>query len=72
MPFTIKETSLPGVILVRPKKFGDERGFFMETYKASDFLNAGLPGIFTQDNHSRSVKGVLRGLHYQLPPFAQA
>ncbi|MHB2155235.1 dTDP-4-dehydrorhamnose 3,5-epimerase [Calditrichota bacterium GD2] len=72
MPFTIKETSLPGVILVTPKKFGDERGFFMETYKASDFLNAGLPGIFTQDNHSRSVKGVLRGLHYQLPPFAQA
>ncbi len=72
MPFTIKETSLPGVLLVTPKIFGDERGFFMETYKASDFLNAGLPGIFTQDNHSRSVKGVLRGLHYQLPPFAQA
>ncbi len=72
MPFTVKETSLPGVLLVTPKKFGDERGYFMETYKASDFLNAGLPGIFTQDNHSRSVKGVLRGLHYQLPPFAQA
>ncbi len=72
MPFTVKETSLPGVLLVTPKMFGDERGFFMETYKASDFLNAGLPGIFTQDNHSRSVKGVLRGLHYQLPPYAQA
>lgn len=72
MPFTVKETNLPGVLLVTPKMFGDERGFFMETYKASDFLNAGLPGIFTQDNQSRSVKGVLRGLHYQLPPYAQA
>ena len=72
MPFTVKKTTLPDVLLVTPKVFGDERGFFMETYKASDFLNAGLPGIFTQDNHSRSVKGVLRGLHYQLPPFAQA
>lgn len=72
MPFTVTKTALPDVLLVTPKVFGDERGFFMETYKASDFLNAGLPGIFTQDNHSRSVKGVLRGLHYQLPPYAQA
>ncbi len=72
MPFTIENTSLPGVVLVKPKVFGDERGFFMETYKASDFANLELPAIFTQDNHSRSIKGVLRGLHYQLPPFAQA
>jgi len=60
------------VVLVKPRVFGDERGFFMETYKASDFANLELPAIFTQDNHSRSIKGVLRGLHYQLPPFAQA
>lgn len=72
MPFTVEKTSLPGVVLVKPRVFGDERGFFMETYKASDFANLELPAIFTQDNHSRSVKGVLRGLHYQLPPFAQA
>ncbi len=72
MPFTVKETILPDVKLVIPKVFGDDRGFFMETYKASDFANLELPAIFTQDNHSRSSKGVLRGLHYQLPPFAQA
>ncbi|NOX90324.1 MAG: dTDP-4-dehydrorhamnose 3,5-epimerase [Calditrichaeota bacterium] len=72
MPFLIEKTSLTGVVLVKPKLFGDDRGFFMETYKASDFANLGLPAVFTQDNHSRSGKGVLRGLHYQLPPFAQA
>ncbi len=72
MPFTVEKTTLPGVVLVKPKVFGDERGFFLEAYRASDFANLGLPAIFTQDNHSRSIKGVLRGLHYQLPPFAQA
>jgi len=57
--------------LIEPKVFEDERGFFMETYKAPDFVSAGIEGNFVQENHSRSSKGVLRGLHYQNPPFAQ-
>jgi dTDP-4-dehydrorhamnose 3,5-epimerase len=60
------KTDLPGVILVEPKVFGDERGFFMETYHGPRFAAAGIDLPFVQDNHSRSRKGVLRGLHYQL------
>ena len=71
MPFEFVKTSIPGVILVKPRVFGDERGFFMETYKKSDFEKAGIDTDFVQDNHSKSVKGVLRGLHYQLEPEAQ-
>ncbi|QUV99399.1 dTDP-4-dehydrorhamnose 3,5-epimerase [Chloracidobacterium sp. MS 40/45] len=58
-------TELPGVILIEPKVFRDERGFFLETYHASRFAQAGLEVTFVQDNHSRSVQGTLRGLHAQ-------
>jgi dTDP-4-dehydrorhamnose 3,5-epimerase len=63
---------LPEVVLFTPKVFGDERGFFYESFNACEFVEAtGLDHQFVQDNHSKSVKGVLRGLHYQLPPHAQ-
>lgn len=65
MKFT--ETSLPGVILIEPRVFGDTRGFFMETYRADAFKANGIDETFVQDNHSRSARGVLRGLHYQEP-----
>lgn len=71
MPFSFKNLEIPEVILVEPKVFGDERGFFMETYKTPDFVAFGITENFVQENHSRSTKGVLRGLHYQTPPFAQ-
>lgn len=60
------ETSLPGVLELEPKIFGDLRGFFMETYHAGQFAALGIPDVFVQDNHSRSSKGIVRGLHYQL------
>jgi dTDP-4-dehydrorhamnose 3,5-epimerase len=60
------ETTLPGVWELRPKIFGDARGFFMETYHAGQFSELGIPDVFVQDNHSRSARGILRGLHYQL------
>lgn len=65
-------TNLPEVILIKPKIHGDDRGFFMESYKKSLFYANGINDEFVQDNHSRSVGGVLRGLHYQLNPKAQA
>ena len=71
MPFEFKKLEIPDVILVEPKIFPDDRGFFLESYKASDFIKNGITEKFVQDNHSRSCKGVLRGLHYQLNPFAQ-
>ncbi len=71
MPFSFRNLQIPEVILVEPKVFEDERGFFMETYKTPDFVASGINGNFVQENHSRSSKGVLRGLHYQTPPFAQ-
>lgn len=65
-------TSIPEVLVLEPKVFGDERGYFMETYSRRAFKEAtGLDVVFVQDNHSRSTQGVLRGLHYQLPPHAQ-
>ena len=57
---------LPGVLLIEPMVFSDERGFFMETYHAKKYAEAGIPGPFVQDNHSHSQRGTLRGLHYQL------
>jgi dTDP-4-dehydrorhamnose 3,5-epimerase len=72
MPFSFKKLEIPGLVLIEPRVFEDGRGFFMETYKAPDFAAAGINGSFVQENHSRSSKGVLRGLHYQNPPFAQA
>jgi dTDP-4-dehydrorhamnose 3,5-epimerase len=62
----IIETSLPGVVVLEPKKIGDSRGFFLETYREDFLVDAGISQRFIQDNHSRSGKGVLRGLHYQL------
>ena len=66
-PLKILETGLPGVLLIEPKVFGDDRGFFMETYRADVMGEAGITDAFVQDNHSRSARGVLRGLHYQEP-----
>lgn len=71
MPFTFKRLSIPDIILIEPKTFKDERGFFMETYKKSDFVENGISDEFVQDNYSHSVKGILRGLHYQKHPKAQ-
>ena len=56
-----------GAVIVEPQVFGDERGFFMETWRRDNFAAAGIDADFDQDNHSRSVRGVLRGLHYQQP-----
>jgi len=62
----VTPTAHPEVLLVEPDVFSDPRGFFMETFHAKKFAEAGLPAEFLQDNHSHSVRGVLRGLHYQL------
>jgi len=72
MPFTFRELAISGIIVIEPRVFHDERGFFMETYKSEDFVGAGVTTQFVQDNHSRSKYGVLRGLHFQQEPFAQA
>jgi len=71
MPFIFKRLEIPDVVLIEPKIFGDDRGFFMETYKYSEFRKNGIEYGFVQDNHSKSRKGVLRGLHYQLRPMEQ-
>ncbi|EET1485444.1 dTDP-4-dehydrorhamnose 3,5-epimerase, partial [Escherichia coli] len=66
------KTEIPDVLIFEPKVFGDERGFFMESFNQRQFEEiVGRKISFVQDNHSKSKKGVLRGLHYQLPPFAQ-
>lgn len=62
---TVRETSLPGVLVVEPRVFGDARGFFVERYQAGRYAEAGIPATFVQDNHSRSTRGTLRGLHFQ-------
>lgn len=68
----VTSTAIPGVLLLEPRLFGDERGFFLESFNQRAFNEAtGLDVTFVQDNHSRSAKGVLRGMHYQLPPHAQ-
>lgn len=72
MPFEFEKLEIEGLVLIKPKAFGDERGFFMESYKKSEFVKNGIDCDFVQDNHSKSVKGVLRGLHYQVAPKAQA
>ncbi len=72
MPFEFERQSIPDVILVKPKVFGDNRGFFMETYKKSEFVANGIDVEFNQDNHSKSSAHVLRGLHYQAKPYGQA
>ena len=72
MPFEFERQKIRDVVLIKPKVFGDNRGFFTETYKKSEFLASGIDVEFNQDNHSKSVRGVLRGLHYQVEPYAQA
>lgn len=72
MPFEFERQKIRDVILVKPKVFGDNRGFFMEAYKKSDFFKNGIDVEFNQDNHSKSSRSVLRGLHYQAKPFGQA
>lgn len=71
MPFRFEPLEIPDVILIESKFFKDERGFFKETYKKSEFVKAGVKQNFVQDNHSFSQKDTLRGLHFQNPPHSQ-
>jgi dTDP-4-dehydrorhamnose 3,5-epimerase len=71
MPFEFVPLEIPGLVLVKPRIFDDGRGFFLELYKHSDFVRAGIGEHLVQDNYSRSAKGVLRGLHYQKNPMGQ-
>ena len=67
MPYTVTPTHIPDLLVLEPKVFGDSRGFFFESFNQRDFIGAtGFDVDFVQDNHSRSEKGVLRGLHYQI------
>jgi dTDP-4-dehydrorhamnose 3,5-epimerase len=70
MPIQVEETSIPDVKIIRTNRFHDERGFFAETYKESEYSEIGIPN-FVQDNMSESSKGVIRGLHWQSAPFGQ-
>ena len=72
MAFQFHETDLPGLLLIEPTVFPDDRGFFMETYKQSEFAAHGIEDVFIQCNQSRSSHGTLRGLHFQKTPRAQA
>ena len=72
MPFEFEKLEIDEVVLIKPKVLEDKRGFFMESYKKSDFVKNGIDVEFVQDNHSKSLKRVLRGLHYQARPKAQA
>ena len=72
MPFAFERLAIPEVILIEPKVFGDARGFFMETYKRSDFAAFGITEPLVQENHSKSERGILRGLHYQREPHGQS
>jgi dTDP-4-dehydrorhamnose 3,5-epimerase len=70
MPIQVEETAIPDVKIIRATRFHDERGFFTETYKEAEYLEAGIPR-FVQDNMSESSKGVIRGLHWQASPHGQ-
>jgi dTDP-4-dehydrorhamnose 3,5-epimerase len=72
MPFSFQKLAIPEVLLINPNAVSDARGFFMETYKRSEFVAAGIDGTFVQENHSSSERGVLRGLHFQREPYAQS
>ena len=72
MPFRFEHTEIPGLLVIEPRVIADDRGFFVETYKRSEFAAAGIGDLFVQENQSRSQRGVLRGLHYQLSPHAQS
>jgi len=71
MKFAFEPLAIPDVVLVRPTRYTDQRGFFQESYRESAFAEAGIDARFVQDNHARSTRHVLRGLHYQIPPAAQ-
>ena len=68
----IIETGLPGLVVIEPRVFEDDRGYFFESYQQQRYIDAGIKQSFIQDNESKSIKGVVRGLHYQLGEFAQA
>ena len=72
MGFEFIKQEIPEVVLIKPKVFGDNRGFIMETYKKSEFYANGIEIEFNQDNHSKSTAHVLRGLHFQKAPYGQA
>lgn len=72
MPFSFEPQIIKDVVLVKPVVYGDNRGFFMESYKKSEFIANGIDVNFSQDNYSKSQARVLRGLHYQAKPYAQA
>ncbi len=72
MSFEFEKLEIPDIIIIKPKVFRDERGFFMEVYKKTDFEEEDIKNEFIQDNHSYSKKSVLRGLHFQREPYAQA
>lgn len=71
MPFQFQRLRLPGLLVIEAQRFGDDRGFFAETYKLSDFVANGIAQPFVQDNYSHSSQGIIRGLHYQKQPRAQ-
>lgn len=68
----VLKTDIEGVVIIEPRVFGDERGYFFESFSQERFAEQVCDTVFVQDNESRSVRGVLRGLHYQLPPYAQS
>ncbi len=68
----VTETSFPGLMIIEPRVFDDSRGYFFESYQQERYFSNGINASFVQDNESRSVRGVTRGLHYQLEPYAQA
>ena len=72
MPYSFRRLRIRDVILVEAQTFKDDRGFFVETYKQSEFAANGIPVAFVQDNYVHSIQGVVRGLHYQIPPKSQA
>lgn len=71
MPFRFIRTEIPEALIIEPRVFADDRGFFMEIYKRSEFAEHGVTEAFLQGNHSKSTRGILRGLHYQKNPKAQ-
>ena len=72
MPFSVEQLAIPEVLVIAPRVLSDGRGFFMETYKQSEFAAMGIRETFVQENHSSSARGVLRGLHFQRAPRRKA
>ncbi len=66
------ETGIPGLLIIEPRVFNDSRGYFFETYREDKYKELSIPASFVQDNESKSVRGVVRGLHYQLAPYSQS